>query len=78
MHPGCTWADQPVAATTPFGIGTAATVEPRTGLTIRYKVTAYDPHTGSVTVLPDMKEDRAGVVRPAPDRDRPRTFALET
>ncbi|RNG04304.1 hypothetical protein [Streptomyces botrytidirepellens] len=77
MYPGCTWADQPVTATTPFGIGTAATVEPRTGLTTRYKVTAYDPHARTVTVLADVKENRAGVVRPAPDRDRPRTIALD-
>lgn len=77
MYPGCTWADQPVVATTQFGIGTAATVEPRTGLTIRYKVTAYDPQSGSVTVSPDVKEDRAGVVRPAPDRDTPRTIPLD-
>ncbi|MFD8664854.1 hypothetical protein ACFV1U_05575 [Streptomyces microflavus] len=77
MYPGCTWADQPVAATTQFGIGTAATVEPRTGLTIRYKVIMFDPQAGFVTVLPDVKEDRAGVVRPAPDRHRLRTVHLD-
>lgn len=77
MYPGCTWADQPITGTTPVGIGTAAIVEPRTGLTTRYKVTAHDPHTNTITALPDVKEDRAGVVRPAPDRDHPRTLALD-
>ncbi|MCZ1012042.1 hypothetical protein [Streptomyces lydicus] len=74
-YPGCTWADQLVTAPVyrpglPAQIGTAATVEPRTGLTTRYKVTAYDPHARTVTVLPDVKEDRAGVVRPLPDAER--------
>lgn len=79
MYPGCTWADQSVTATTPFGIGTAATIEARTGLTTRYKVTAYDPHACTVVVAPDVKEDRAGVVRSfsADERDRPRTLALD-
>ncbi|MFF1678776.1 hypothetical protein ACFVYG_22385 [Streptomyces sp. NPDC058256] len=79
MYPGCTWADQPVTATTRFGTGTAAIVEPRTGLTTRYRVHAYDPSTRTVLVAPDVKEDRAGVVRafPANERARTRTVALD-
>ncbi|MFI1700430.1 hypothetical protein ACH419_31240 [Streptomyces bobili] len=79
MYPGCPWADQPVTDTASFGIGTAAVVEARTGLTTRYRVTAYDPHARTVVVTPDMKEDRAGVARPfaADERDRPRTLALD-
>ncbi|MEU7031626.1 hypothetical protein AB0A60_33630 [Streptomyces sp. NPDC046275] len=72
MYPGCTWADRPVTATTPFGIGTAATVEPRTGLTTRYTVHAYDPRTRTALVGPDQREDRAGVVRSVPDAERTR------
>ena len=81
MYPGCTWADQPVTATDPSpghtaSIGTAATVEPRTGLTTRYKVIAYNPHARTVTLLPDVKEDRAGVVRPLPGSERSRTRTI--
>ncbi|MCX4826340.1 hypothetical protein OG883_42630 [Streptomyces sp. NBC_01142] len=72
MYPGCTWADQPVTATTAFGIGSAATVEPRTGLTTRYIVHAFDPHTRTALIAPDQREDRAGVVRPVPDNQRTR------
>ncbi|MFD6329157.1 hypothetical protein ACFWGI_06210 [Streptomyces niveus] len=61
MYPNCPWADQLI--TGPH-IGTAATVEAGTGLTTRYKVHAYDPDTRTVVVTPDVKEDRAGVVRP--------------
>ncbi|MFE1784534.1 hypothetical protein ACFW9F_18620, partial [Streptomyces sp. NPDC059506] len=61
MYPGCTWADQPVTATTAFGIGTAAIVEPQTGLTTRYTVHAYDPHAQTALVTPEQREDRAGV-----------------
>jgi hypothetical protein len=80
MYPGCTWADQPVTATTsPFGIGTAAVVEPRTGLTTRYTVHAYDPHTRSLHVAPDAKEGPAGAVRaiPAEQRARRQTLSLD-
>lgn len=69
MYPGCTWADQTVTAPTtgPLDyIGTAATVEPRTGLTNRYRIRAYDPTARTVRISPDVKEDRAGVVRPFP------------
>ncbi|MDF3303286.1 hypothetical protein [Streptomyces tropicalis] len=72
MYPGCTWADRPVTATTVFGIGTAATVEPRTGLTTRYTVHAYDPLTETALVNPDQREDRAGVVRSVPLQERTR------
>ncbi|KOV73378.1 hypothetical protein ADL02_40090 [Streptomyces sp. NRRL WC-3723] len=72
MYPGCTWADRPVIATTAYGIGTAATIEPRTGLTTRYTVHAYNPHTRTALVTPDQREDRAGVVRSVPDGQRTR------
>ncbi|MFF7117415.1 hypothetical protein ACFY91_34605 [Streptomyces albogriseolus] len=72
MYPGCAWADRPVTATTSFGIGTAATIEPRTGLTTRYTVHAYDPCAGTALVNPDQREDRAGVVRSVPDKERTR------
>ncbi|MFF3959147.1 hypothetical protein ACFYY1_39035 [Streptomyces sp. NPDC001890] len=74
MYPGCTWTDHPVSAPTdpPGHIGMAATVEERTGLTTRYTVHAYDPYTGTVTVRPEMKEDRAGVARPFPADERSR------
>ncbi|MFI9772192.1 hypothetical protein ACIHJG_35820 [Streptomyces sp. NPDC052415] len=72
MYPGCTWADQPVTATTAYGIGTAATIEPRTGLTTRYVVHAFNPHTRTVLVAPDQREDRAGVVRRVPEEQRTR------
>ncbi|MGW6203672.1 hypothetical protein ACWF9B_08500 [Streptomyces sp. NPDC055089] len=81
MYPGCTWADRPVTATPdpPGHIGMAATVEERTGLTTRYTVQAYDPHTGIVTVAPHIKEDRAGVARSftADERSRTRDVALD-
>lgn len=73
MYPGCTWADQPVTATAaaPLDhIGTAATVDPRTGLTTRYKIWAYDPAARTLRIAPDSKEDRAGVVRPFPAGQR--------
>ncbi|MEU5196032.1 hypothetical protein AB0G86_18580 [Streptomyces scabiei] len=72
MYPGCTWADQPVTATTAFGIGTAAIVEPQTGLTTRYTVHAYDPHAQTALVTPEQREDRTGVVRSIPDEERTR------
>ncbi|MFD7866993.1 hypothetical protein [Streptomyces sp. NPDC059783] len=72
MYPGCTWADQPVTATTPYGMGTAATIEPRTGLTTRYVVHAFNPHTNTALVAPDQREDRAGVVRRVPEEQRTR------
>ncbi|MFF8617039.1 hypothetical protein [Streptomyces sp. NPDC015350] len=72
MYPSCTWADRPVTATTTFGIGTAVTVEPRTGLTTCYTVHAYDPRTRTALVNPDQREDRAGVVRSVPDEERTR------
>ncbi|MFD5079541.1 hypothetical protein [Streptomyces sp. NPDC058371] len=77
MYPGCSWAEQPVTATTRFGIGTAATVQPRTGLTTRYTVHGYDPHNCTALVVPDQREDRAGVVRPVRVEQRThRTIAV--
>ncbi|MCX4681660.1 hypothetical protein OG413_41400 [Streptomyces sp. NBC_01433] len=72
MYPDCSWAEQPVTGTTPSGIGTAATVEPRTGLTTRYTVHGYDPHTRTALIAPEQREDRAGVVRPVADAQRTR------
>ncbi|MGW3929815.1 hypothetical protein ACWECC_17175 [Streptomyces microflavus] len=41
-------------------------------------MTAYDPHTQTVTLLPDVKEDRAGAVRPVPaDGRTPRVLNLD-
>ncbi|MEW2139567.1 hypothetical protein AB0892_23805 [Streptomyces sp. NPDC005409] len=65
-YPGCTWADQPITSpdTLPLDcIGSAATTEPSTGLTTRYSVSAYDPTTRTVRLIPELEEDRAGVVR---------------
>ncbi|MGW6145849.1 hypothetical protein [Streptomyces sp. NPDC055140] len=72
MYPGCSWADQPITTPTPplDSIGTAATVESRTGLTTRYRVTAYDPTARTVQISPDVREDRAGVVRSFPHAQR--------
>jgi len=81
MYPGCTWADQPITPpTTPplDTIGTAVTVAPSTGLTNRYRVRAYDPAARTVRISPDVKEDRAGVVRPFPaDRQTQTTTAFD-
>ncbi|MEV6400792.1 hypothetical protein AB0M39_39465 [Streptomyces sp. NPDC051907] len=80
MHPGCTWADQPVTAPAeaPGHIGSAAVVEPATGLTVRYRVLAYDPIARTAVLAPDLREDRAGVVRlfPADQRSHARTVSL--
>ncbi|WP_331726044.1 hypothetical protein [Streptomyces sp. NBC_00470] len=81
-YPGCTWADHAIpapAADAALGhIGTASVVEPRTGLTTRYTVTAYHPHARTLTVVPDIREDRSGVARAFPAAEREaRTLLLD-
>ncbi|MEU5242223.1 hypothetical protein ACH4UR_37255 [Streptomyces lydicus] len=79
QQPDCTWANRPVSATTTNpDIGTATTIDPRTGLTTRYRIHTYNPRTHTLLITPDANEGRAGVVCPFPaeQRAQPRTFPL--
>ncbi|MEU3904196.1 hypothetical protein AB0F20_10290 [Streptomyces goshikiensis] len=70
LYPGCTWADRPRRDPHGEPIGTAANIDPETGLTNRYRVIAWDPHARTVRISLDVKEDRSGAVRPFPPERR--------
>jgi hypothetical protein len=80
MYPGCTWADQPITTSgTSLGfIGMAATVDPCTGLTTRYRIHAYDPTACTVLIALDVEEGPAGVMRSVSGdrRNQPFTASL--